>query len=451
MLTGSIGMLPSASLGGDGGSRDGSVGAGGPGLFRARPRLAPDIAGQGIANPLAMFLSAAMMLRQGLGLAGEAAACRIGGRTLRSTRGCARPIWAALRRPRRRPSSDVEPPNREHDESGADRPHMDEWRVRLMGGREVHVLTHGCTTARACSRECAATTRSSGRPCSANADHVERLFRSADLYYMEIRSRASSCAPRRSSWSLATACARATSARSPTAATDSMGLNPLDSSVDVDDRVLGVGRVPRRGGREQRRAREGVVVAADQLRLADPAREGLRPSTSTACSPRSTRSSRAMTRRSCSTTTATCARARARTCTSCATARSRRRASTTPILDGITRRSGDPDRARPRLHSGVSATSPARRCPRRRGVPVRHRRRDRARARGRRPPGRNGQAWARSRACCRPSFDDAIHGRTERYREWLDPVRAVDLGDSRRRGRLAQRRRRAGLAADPTG
>ena len=35
---------------------------------------APDIAGQGIANPLAMFLSAALMLRHGLGLESEAAA-----------------------------------------------------------------------------------------------------------------------------------------------------------------------------------------------------------------------------------------------------------------------------------------------------------------------------------------------------------------------------------------
>ena len=62
MLTGSIGMLPSASLG-----------AGGPGLFEPVHGSAPDIAGRGIANPLAMFLSAAMMLRHGLGLASEAA------------------------------------------------------------------------------------------------------------------------------------------------------------------------------------------------------------------------------------------------------------------------------------------------------------------------------------------------------------------------------------------
>jgi 3-isopropylmalate dehydrogenase len=63
-LTGSIGMLPSASLGDPGG----------PGLFEPVHGSAPDIAGQGIANPLAMFLSAALMLRHGLGLADEAAA-----------------------------------------------------------------------------------------------------------------------------------------------------------------------------------------------------------------------------------------------------------------------------------------------------------------------------------------------------------------------------------------
>jgi 3-isopropylmalate dehydrogenase len=63
MLTGSIGMLPSASLGAEG-----------PGLFEPVHGSAPDIAGQGVANPLAMFLSAAMLLRHGLGLESEAAA-----------------------------------------------------------------------------------------------------------------------------------------------------------------------------------------------------------------------------------------------------------------------------------------------------------------------------------------------------------------------------------------
>ncbi|MBD0334547.1 MAG: 3-isopropylmalate dehydrogenase, partial [Cyanobacteria bacterium Co-bin13] len=55
MLTGSIGMLPSASLGADG-----------PGLYEPVHGSAPDIAGQDKANPLAQVLSAAMMLRYDL-------------------------------------------------------------------------------------------------------------------------------------------------------------------------------------------------------------------------------------------------------------------------------------------------------------------------------------------------------------------------------------------------
>jgi 3-isopropylmalate dehydrogenase len=61
MLTGSLGMLPSASLGTDG-----------PGLYEPVHGSAPDIAGQGVANPLATLLSVAMMLRYSLGLHDEA-------------------------------------------------------------------------------------------------------------------------------------------------------------------------------------------------------------------------------------------------------------------------------------------------------------------------------------------------------------------------------------------
>jgi 3-isopropylmalate dehydrogenase len=63
MLTGSIGMLPSASLG-----------DGGPGLFEPVHGSAPDIAGTGKANPLAMLGSVAMMLRHGFSLETQAAA-----------------------------------------------------------------------------------------------------------------------------------------------------------------------------------------------------------------------------------------------------------------------------------------------------------------------------------------------------------------------------------------
>ena len=63
MLSGSIGMLPSASLGEDG-----------PGLFEPIHGSAPDIAGQDKANPMAMVLSAAMLLRVGLKQEAAAAA-----------------------------------------------------------------------------------------------------------------------------------------------------------------------------------------------------------------------------------------------------------------------------------------------------------------------------------------------------------------------------------------
>jgi 3-isopropylmalate dehydrogenase len=74
MLTGSIGLLPSASLGDGRGDDDGLPDAGTPGLFEPVHGSAPDIAGKGVANPLAMFLSAAMLLRHGLGLESEATA-----------------------------------------------------------------------------------------------------------------------------------------------------------------------------------------------------------------------------------------------------------------------------------------------------------------------------------------------------------------------------------------
>jgi 3-isopropylmalate dehydrogenase len=61
MLPGSLGMLPSASLGSDG-----------PGLYEPIHGSAPDIAGKNIANPLATILAVAMLLRHSLNLDAEA-------------------------------------------------------------------------------------------------------------------------------------------------------------------------------------------------------------------------------------------------------------------------------------------------------------------------------------------------------------------------------------------
>jgi 3-isopropylmalate dehydrogenase len=63
MITGSLGMLPSASLGHER-----------PGLFEPVHGSAPDIAGKETANPLATFLSVALMLRHGLAMPDEAQA-----------------------------------------------------------------------------------------------------------------------------------------------------------------------------------------------------------------------------------------------------------------------------------------------------------------------------------------------------------------------------------------
>ena len=63
MLPGSLGLLPSASLGDSG-----------PGLYEPIHGSAPDIAGKGIANPLATILAAAMLLRHSLKLEEEAVA-----------------------------------------------------------------------------------------------------------------------------------------------------------------------------------------------------------------------------------------------------------------------------------------------------------------------------------------------------------------------------------------
>jgi 3-isopropylmalate dehydrogenase len=69
MITGSLGMLPSASLGVK------QTATGRFGLFEPSGGTAPDIAGKGIANPIAQILSAALMLRYSLGE--EAAAASI--------------------------------------------------------------------------------------------------------------------------------------------------------------------------------------------------------------------------------------------------------------------------------------------------------------------------------------------------------------------------------------
>ncbi len=73
-LAGSLGLLPSASLGDPSTSASPTLRTGTRGLYEPIHGSAPDIAGQGVANPVGAILSAALLLRHSLGLEEEAQA-----------------------------------------------------------------------------------------------------------------------------------------------------------------------------------------------------------------------------------------------------------------------------------------------------------------------------------------------------------------------------------------
>ena len=196
-----------------------------------------------------------------------------------------------------------------------------------MGGREgPRPHARAALRHRASSRASAATTPShAARRSSATASTCSGSASSAELYYMplpydveELRTATHELIARNG---LRSCYIRPIVFRG----YGQMGLNPLDAPVDVAIAVVGVGRLPRRGGQAERRPREGLQLAAHQPRLADPARQGLRPVPQQRAGEDRVARRPATRRRSCSTTTATSARARARTSSSSATARSSRR------------------------------------------------------------------------------------------------------------------------------
>ena len=169
MLTGSLGMLPSASLGGDG-----------PGVFEPVHGSAPDIAGTGKANPLAMILSAALMLRHGFGRedaasALESAVDKALDRGLRT----ARPGW---RRDDRRGHR-----------GGPEGDHVNQAGLIWMNGElvahedaKVHVLTHALHYGTGVFEGVRAYETPRGTAIFRHTDHIDRLFNSARMYYMDI-------------------------------------------------------------------------------------------------------------------------------------------------------------------------------------------------------------------------------------------------------------------------
>ena len=168
---------------------------GGPGLFEPVHGSAPDIAGQGIANPLAMFLSAALMLRHGLGRESEAAAVESA---------VDRALDEGLRtrdlggdrhaRPRpRRPCSRTSM-SKEHDVEQADLIWMNGEFVAWEDAK-VHVLTHGLHYGTGVFEGVRCYDTEIGPAVFRHVDHLDRLFKSAELYYMPIPYDARAAAP----------------------------------------------------------------------------------------------------------------------------------------------------------------------------------------------------------------------------------------------------------------
>ena len=229
----------------------------------------PTSPGQGVANPLAMFLSAAMMLRHGLGWDAEAAA-----------------VESAVRRGARRRPAHPRPGRRGHDgrgdrrgarpplardqgdSSGAQRAHLDERRVRRAGRTPRSTCSRTrCTTARRVFEGVRCYDTEIGPAVFRNQDHVERLFTlgRALLHAGPVR-RASSSARRRSRLiarnGLRSCYIRPLVFRG----YGTMGLFPLDAPRRRRDRRLGVGRLPRRGGQGERHPREGLLAGGASAR-----------------------------------------------------------------------------------------------------------------------------------------------------------------------------------------
>ena len=180
MVAGSIGLLASASLGAEG-----------PGLFEPVHGSAPDIAGRGLANPLAMFGSVALMLRHSLSMEDEAAAVesaidRVLDRGLRTAGPFAGQAWGSRDGGR----------YRSHDGGGARRTEgarMNEADKIWMNGEvvpwheaKVHVLSHALHYGSGVFEGIRAYETEQGTAVFRFRDHLERLRVSAELYYMEL-------------------------------------------------------------------------------------------------------------------------------------------------------------------------------------------------------------------------------------------------------------------------
>ena len=301
---------------------------------------------------------------------------------------------------------------------------------------KVHVLTHGLHYGTGVFEGVRCYDTEIGPAVFRHADHVERLFKSAELYYMPIPFDARAAAPgdARAHRPQRPALLLHPPAGLPRLRDD--GPVPARRAGRRDDRRLGVGRLPRRGGQAEGHARQGLVswrrISADSL---IPHAKATRPVPQ--LDPREDREPQGRLRGGDPPRRP---RLRLRGLGREHLRRARRRHLHAAADRGDPRRHqpqvGDPDRARPRLRGRRARPGPRRALPGRRGLHDRHRGRARAvceiddHAIGAGEPGEITRA-------VQTAFEDALHGRTERYREWLDPCPPV--AERRRSPRRSER------------
>ena len=143
---------------------------------------------------------------------------------------------------------------------------------------KVHVLTHALHYGTSVFEGVRAYEMpDGGSAVFRHQDHIDRLFRSAGLYHMELGYTKEQI--RQATFDVITASGLKSCYIRPLVfrGAGPMGLYPLDCPVDVMIAVWEWGAYLGDEGKRQRRARRGVLVAADLLGRADPDGEGRRP------------------------------------------------------------------------------------------------------------------------------------------------------------------------------
>ena len=125
---------------------------------------------------------------------------------------------------------------------------------------KVHVLTHGLHYGTGVFEGVRCYDTEIGPAVFRHHDHIDRLYKSAELYYMPIPFEREQL--RQATLELIARNGLRSCYIRPIVfrGYGTMGLFPLDAPVDVAIAVVGVGRLPRRGGQAQRRPRQGLLA-----------------------------------------------------------------------------------------------------------------------------------------------------------------------------------------------